>query len=87
VNGLLVRPLSVNAVKRKLTAMVLAPKPFVVAGGFAGPDRRKHKERRRPRNEESGCYSRKKARRKADQSTGRMVGFARIVASWARAPP
>ncbi len=44
VNDLIVRPLSVAAVKRKLLGLVSAPKPFVEAKTFLGPDRRRHRE-------------------------------------------
>jgi CheY-like chemotaxis protein len=40
VTDVLVRPVSAATVIRKLRIAVLAPRPFILAGGFFGPDRR-----------------------------------------------
>jgi len=43
VNDLLVRPLSTNAVSRKLLALLTAPKLFVQTQAFCGPNRRRER--------------------------------------------
>jgi two-component system, chemotaxis family, chemotaxis protein CheY len=40
VTDVLVRPVSAATIIRKLRIAVLAPRPFILAGGFFGPDRR-----------------------------------------------
>jgi CheY-like chemotaxis protein len=40
VTDILVRPVSAATIIRKLRIAVLAPRPFILAGGFFGPDRR-----------------------------------------------
>ena len=44
-NGVLVRPMSVETVARKLRAVLFAPKAFVSSTAFVGPDRRGSGER------------------------------------------
>lgn len=40
LTDVLVRPISASTIVRKLRAAVQAPRPFILAGGFFGPDRR-----------------------------------------------
>jgi CheY-like chemotaxis protein len=40
LTDVLVRPISAATIIRKLKSAVIAPRPFIVAGGFFGPDRR-----------------------------------------------
>ena len=47
IDGIVLRPFSLLAVKRKLMAVLFRPRPFINLNGYAGPDRR-HKIRRRP---------------------------------------
>ena len=51
INGLIVRPLSMNSVKRKLLALFQTPKPFVETEAFFGPDRRRERDRRGARDD------------------------------------
>jgi two-component system chemotaxis response regulator CheY len=57
VHELLVKPFSVNALKTRIAAMLLRPRPFIEAQTYCGPDRRRRggiftgPERRRGRNE------------------------------------
>ncbi|HEX3487474.1 MAG TPA: response regulator [Micropepsaceae bacterium] len=46
INDLIVRPLSMNSVERKLHTLLFAPKRFVESEAFFGPDRRREKDRR-----------------------------------------
>ena len=69
INDIIVRPLSVSAVKRRLQSAVLAPKPFIAADCFAGPDRR-HKDRRELPVEPETRKDRRYHRRRTDAETG-----------------
>jgi two-component system chemotaxis response regulator CheY len=40
-NDVLIRPMSIETVRRKLKTVVLAPRPFIAAEDFIGPDRRR----------------------------------------------
>ena len=45
VDGLLVKPLSIGAVRRQLDAIIHRRRPFVVTSSYIGPDRRKDSRR------------------------------------------
>lgn len=65
INDVIVRPLSINAVKRRLLSAMQAPKPFVSSDSFAGPDRR-HKDRRDPPATPQARKERRYHRRRTD---------------------
>jgi CheY-like chemotaxis protein len=46
MNDVIVKPVSVDTIERKLISLVLEPKAFVTAKGFVGPDRRRAGDRR-----------------------------------------
>lgn len=46
MNDVIVKPVSAETIERKLGSLVLAPKNFVTAKGFVGPDRRRPGDRR-----------------------------------------
>jgi two-component system chemotaxis response regulator CheY len=46
MNDVIVKPVSIDTIERKLTSLVLEPKAFVTARGFVGPDRRRSGDRR-----------------------------------------
>jgi len=54
VNDFIVRPVSTETVRRKLEAVLVAPKPFIQTDGFCGPDRRRKRERRVSRSSAGG---------------------------------
>lgn len=47
VNEIVVKPISVEALVRRLVYVLQMPRPFVRTSGFVGPDRRRLAERRR----------------------------------------
>jgi CheY-like chemotaxis protein len=47
MNDVIVKPVSVGTIERKLRSLLHAPKPFVTAKEFVGPDRRRLGEDRR----------------------------------------
>ncbi|HXJ00439.1 MAG TPA: response regulator [Micropepsaceae bacterium] len=51
INDLLVRPLSMSSVERKLQSLLAAPKPFIETEAFFGPDRRRERDRRGGRDD------------------------------------
>jgi CheY-like chemotaxis protein len=67
INDVVVRPLSVTAVQRRLQA-AMVPKPFVAADNFAGPDRRRKDRREIPGLTQSG-KERRYRRRRTDEHT------------------
>jgi PleD family two-component response regulator len=46
INDVIAKPVSAGAIERKLKSLLLAPRPFVTAKAFVGPDRRGSGERR-----------------------------------------
>ena len=46
MNDVIVKPVSALTIERKLASLVMAPKNFVTAKGFVGPDRRRPGDRR-----------------------------------------
>jgi DNA-binding response OmpR family regulator len=46
LNGIIIKPVSVATVERKLKAALESPRDWVASMGFIGPDRRGRKERR-----------------------------------------
>ena len=46
MNDVIVKPVSIDTIERKLTSLVLEPKAFVTARAFVGPDRRRAGDRR-----------------------------------------
>lgn len=68
IDGVILRPFSQVAVKRKLMSVLLNPKTFVNAGRYTGPDRR-HKSRRASSGpDKTGKDRRKRGRRRSDQA-------------------
>jgi DNA-binding response OmpR family regulator len=47
MNDVIVKPVSVGTIERKLRSLLHNPKPFVTAKEFVGPDRRSSREDRR----------------------------------------
>ena len=48
MNDVMAKPVSAETVERKLRSLLLAPRSFVTAKAFVGPDRRRSGEDRRP---------------------------------------
>jgi two-component system, chemotaxis family, chemotaxis protein CheY len=48
INDIMAKPVSAETVERKLRSLLLAPRSFVTAKAFVGPDRRRSGEDRRP---------------------------------------
>src|SRR6185312_10481349 len=46
MNDVIVKPVSMETIERKLLSLILAPKAFVTAKAFVGPDRRGSGDRR-----------------------------------------
>ncbi len=46
MNDVIVKPVSVDTIGRKLTSLIMAPRAFVTAKAFVGPDRRRAGDRR-----------------------------------------
>lgn len=52
INDLIVRPLSMSSVERKLHTLLAVPKPFIETEAFFGPDRRRERDRRGARDDD-----------------------------------
>jgi len=59
MNGVIVKPVSVATVKRKLSATLKTPKDFVTTKAFIGPDRRTGREDRRIAGDRLGFEDRR----------------------------
>ena len=47
MNDVIAKPVSVGTIERKLRSLLLAPRPFITAKEFVGPDRRSSRDDRR----------------------------------------
>jgi len=66
INGVIVKPVSVATVERKLRATLQTPKDFVATKAFIGPDRRANREDRRLAGERADREERRGRGRSAE---------------------
>lgn len=59
MNDVISKPVSVQTIERKLRSLLVAPRPFVTAKSFVGPDRRHTQEDRRQFGERSAKSDRR----------------------------
>lgn len=59
MNDVIAKPVSTLTIERKLRSLLVAPRPFVTAKGFVGPDRRRMQAERRQFGERPGAHDRR----------------------------
>lgn len=59
MNDVIAKPVSAQTVERKLRSLLVAPRPFVTAKGFVGPDRRRMQADRRQFGERPSRHERR----------------------------